>query len=175
MQIECCLDAEGDDVDAAVAVAGDGQRSRHRNSLHRPHSACAYLRESAVAYAAWWPVVVALVVAHSLRHRKLFQDRMHDSTPRKPSPRRRAQAGSEGGNRLLLVVVLHCIVLDRMVRSWIPGSCLARSDSRNDAENRAEKLIRLVRDDVAATHGEDVAVHCSILVQAVVGAAGRSL
>lgn len=119
-------------------------------------------------------MAVALAEAHSLQRRKLFQDHTRDSTPRKLSPHRRARAGSEGGNRLLLVVALRCIVLDRMVHSWIPGSCLARSGSRNDAGNRAEKLIRLGRDDVAATHGEDVAVHYSILVQAEVGAAGRS-
>ena len=101
---------------------------------------------------------------------------MRDSTPRKLSPRRRARAGLEGGNHLLLVVVAHrCTVLDRMVGGGIPGNCLARSDLRSDAGNRAEKLIRLGRGDVAATHGEDVAVHCSILVQAVVGAAGRNL
>jgi hypothetical protein len=101
---------------------------------------------------------------------------MHDSTPRKLSPRRRAQAGLEDGNHLLLAVVAHrCIVLDRMAGGRIPGSCLARSDSRNDSENRAERLIRLGRGDVAATHGEGVAVHCSILAREVVGVAGRSL
>ena len=39
-------------VGVAVAVAGDGQRSYRRNSLHRPHNVCACLRESAVAHAA---------------------------------------------------------------------------------------------------------------------------
>ena len=100
---------------------------------------------------------------------------MRDSTPRKPSPRRKARAGSEGGNHPLLVVALRCTVLDRMAGGEIPGSYLARSDSRNDTGNRAEKSIRLGRGDVAATHGAGVVVRCSILVQAVVGSAGRSL
>lgn len=100
---------------------------------------------------------------------------MRDSTPRRLFPHRKVRVGSEGGNRLLLLVVLRCTVLGRMVGDGIPGSRLAGSDSRNDSGNRAEKLIRRENDDVAATHAEGVAVHCSILVRVVVGAAGRSL
>ena len=99
---------------------------------------------------------------------------MRDSTPRRPFPHRRVRAGLEGGNRLLLVLVLRCTVLGRMAGDGILDSRLAGSDSRNDSGNRAEKLIRRENDDVAATHGEGVAVRCNILVQAVVGAAGRS-
>ena len=99
---------------------------------------------------------------------------MRDSTPRRLSPHRRVRAGLEGGNRLLLVVVLRCTALGRMVGDGILDSRLAGSDSQSDSGNRAEISIRRESDDVVATHGEGVAVHCSILVQAVVGAAGRS-
>lgn len=100
---------------------------------------------------------------------------MRGSTLRKLSPHRRARVGLEGGNHPLLVVALRYTVLDRMAGDGIPDSCLARSDSRNDTGNRAERLIRLGRGDVAATHEAGVVVRCSILVLAVVGSAGRSL
>ena len=100
---------------------------------------------------------------------------MRDSTLRKLSPHRMARAGLEGGNRLLLVVVLRCTALGRMVGVGIPDSRLVGSDSLSDSGNRAEKSIRRESDDVVATHGEGVAVRCNILVQAVVGSAGRSL
>ena len=100
---------------------------------------------------------------------------MRDSTPRRPFPHRKVRAGLEGESRLLLVVMLRCTVLGRMAGDGILDSRLAGSDSRNDSGNRAEKLIRRENDDVAATHAEGVAVHCSILVRVVVGAAGRSL
>jgi len=100
---------------------------------------------------------------------------MRGSTPRRLSPRRKVRVGLEGGNRLLLVVVLRCIVLGRTAGDRIPDSRLVGSDSRSDSGNRAEKSIRRENDDAAATHEEGVAVRCSILVQVVVGSVGRSL
>lgn len=116
-----------------------------------------------------------MVGAHSLRRRKRFLGHMRDSTPRRLFPHRKVRAGLGGGNHLLLAAVLRCIVLGRMAGGRIPDSRLVGSDSQNDSENRAEKLIRRENDDVAATHEEGVAVRCSILVQVVVGSAGRSL
>ena len=99
---------------------------------------------------------------------------MRGSTPRTLSPRRRARVGWAVENRLV-VVGLRCTVLGRMVGGKTPGSRLAGEDSRNDLVNLAEILIRPESDGVASARGADLAVRCSILVQAVVAAAGRSL
>jgi hypothetical protein len=109
-----------------------------------------------------------------LLRRKRILARTRGSTRRTPFPRRRARADS-AVRSLLVVVVLRCIVLDRMVDGKILGSCLTVADSRNDPAKLSGTPIRRATGAVVAAHRGCSAGHCSILVQAAVAAVGRSL
>jgi hypothetical protein len=158
-------------VDGDGAAADGGPRLCHHMSLRRRRSACAFLRESVFALVALQGR--AQVQAHLLRRKRILVH-TRGSTRRTPFPRRRARADS-AVRSLLVVVVLRCIVLGRMVDGKILGSCLTVADSRSDPAKLSETPIRRATDVVVAAHRGCSAAHCSILVQAAVAAANRSL